>query len=398
METIKISEIKVNGNPRRNFSGVDEIAESIKRIGLLQPVTVRRGDNDEVVLVDGEQRLRALKKLGRKDAPVHFIEVKDEQGHKEAQMIANLYRSDLSLIERMRGFSALLENAPAKYNEKVIANKFGLKEAAVKKMIKMVRKINPACDQDLSSGQFDEEDIELLARVPQDYQAAVVKKGAEYNSNKIWRSAWELSHSLYFDDVFTESKAKSSGRAIIEWPNNCELRTFDKAYASEVKREYEARTKKDYEKESTQARKAKVEKDEKSTEERRQEREAKKERLKKVLNGVKDTLPSFLLKSVSEKNRRDLIEWTLQRIWKDNLKGLLLAFGVECSSASNDAMRKSILTEIIDPMLEDRYEAEKNKIALNFYELFNMLSECGWFQVSNPEAFEDLVAKMKGTL
>lgn len=108
--TLPISKVKPNkGQPRRTFEegALDELADSIKQNGILQPILVRKkGASYEIVA--GERRYQAAKRAGLKEVPVIVREVSDEDVFKLA-LIENLQRSDLNPIEEAQGFKKLID-------------------------------------------------------------------------------------------------------------------------------------------------------------------------------------------------------------------------------------------------------------------------------------------------
>lgn len=108
--TLPIGKVKPNkSQPRRNFEedALDELADSIKQNGILQPILVRKkGASYEIVA--GERRYQAAKRAGLKDVPVIVREVSDEDVFKLA-LIENLQRSDLNPIEEAQGFKKLID-------------------------------------------------------------------------------------------------------------------------------------------------------------------------------------------------------------------------------------------------------------------------------------------------
>ena len=94
--------------PRQAFdeSALDELAESIRLNGLLQPIIVRRAEEGWEI-VAGERRWRALQRLGWESAPVIVRELTDEEMLVVA-LVENLQRSDLSPLEEARGYQQLM--------------------------------------------------------------------------------------------------------------------------------------------------------------------------------------------------------------------------------------------------------------------------------------------------
>lgn len=109
--SLPISKIKVNKNqPRKTFDPdlLDELADSIKQNGVLQPILVRKkGQNYEIVA--GERRYQAAKLAGLKEIPVNIKEISDDDVFKLA-LIENLQRSDLNPIEEAQGYQKLLKD------------------------------------------------------------------------------------------------------------------------------------------------------------------------------------------------------------------------------------------------------------------------------------------------
>lgn len=109
--SLPISKIKVNKNqPRKTFDPdlLNELADSIKQNGVLQPILVRKkGQNYEIVA--GERRYQAAKLAGLKEIPVNIKEISDDDVFKLA-LIENLQRSDLNPIEEAQGYQKLLKD------------------------------------------------------------------------------------------------------------------------------------------------------------------------------------------------------------------------------------------------------------------------------------------------
>ena len=108
--TLPTESIHPNPNqPRKNFDEeeLEQLAESIKREGLLQPILVRR-DGVEYEIVAGERRWQACKRAGLEEIPSIVVELDDEQTLRVA-LIENLQRSDLNAIEEARGYKELMK-------------------------------------------------------------------------------------------------------------------------------------------------------------------------------------------------------------------------------------------------------------------------------------------------
>jgi ParB family chromosome partitioning protein len=97
-------------NPRRTFSEpeLDELANSIRERGIIQPIVVRnvRGASDSYEIIAGERRWRAAQRAGLHDVPVIVLDVSDAEAL-ELAIIENVQRADLNALEEAGGYEAL---------------------------------------------------------------------------------------------------------------------------------------------------------------------------------------------------------------------------------------------------------------------------------------------------
>ncbi len=109
IQNLKLIEVEPNKNqPRTNFDeeALDELAESIKRYGVIQPIIVVKKDN-YYEIVAGERRWRAAKKAGLTQIPSIVREI-DERKNKEIALIENIQREDLNAFEKASGIKQLM--------------------------------------------------------------------------------------------------------------------------------------------------------------------------------------------------------------------------------------------------------------------------------------------------
>ncbi|EIT3185678.1 ParB/RepB/Spo0J family partition protein [Campylobacter jejuni] len=107
---IEIDQISPNPfQPRKNFdqAALDELANSIKEFGLIQPIIVFK-KNNKFILVAGERRLRAVKALGKKEI-LAFIADIDENKLRELALIENIQRENLNPIELANSYKDLMQ-------------------------------------------------------------------------------------------------------------------------------------------------------------------------------------------------------------------------------------------------------------------------------------------------
>lgn len=108
----KIEELHPNRNqPRTRFddASLAELAQSIKDIGLLEPILVRRRAQGGFEIVAGERRWRAAQRAGVHEVPVYVRELTEGKAF-EAALVENLQREDLNPLETARAFSRLIDD------------------------------------------------------------------------------------------------------------------------------------------------------------------------------------------------------------------------------------------------------------------------------------------------
>ena len=110
VQQIKLVEIEPNKNQARqvfNEESIEELSESIKKYGLIQPIIVTK-KNDYYQIVAGERRWRASKKAGLVEIPA-IVRNDDERKNREISLIENIQREDLNPIDKARGIKTLME-------------------------------------------------------------------------------------------------------------------------------------------------------------------------------------------------------------------------------------------------------------------------------------------------
>lgn len=139
---IKTDDIRPNrAQPRADFdqNAIIRLADSIRRYGILQPLTVRVSDPEDIYgyeLIAGERRLRAAKMLGYLTVPCVIMEV-SEQVSAELAIIENLLRENLNMFEQAYGFRKLIENHHLTQEE--VARRMSLSQSAVANKLRLLR-------------------------------------------------------------------------------------------------------------------------------------------------------------------------------------------------------------------------------------------------------------------
>jgi ParB family chromosome partitioning protein len=124
--------------PRKHFieETIDELAQSIKVYGIIQPLTVRKLGGDRYELVAGERRLRAAKKLGLSEVPTILIDITDKDSAAIA-LLENLQREDLNYIEEAEAYYNLIKDHS--YTQDQLAEIIGKKQSTIANKIRLLK-------------------------------------------------------------------------------------------------------------------------------------------------------------------------------------------------------------------------------------------------------------------
>lgn len=124
--------------PRKGFNkaSLNDLSESIKQYGILQPINVRKIGDVGYELVAGERRLRAAKLAGLKEVPAIIIEI-IEQDSAIISLIENLQREDLNFFDEAEGYYNLINDHGLTQEE--LAKKVGKNQSTVANKIRLLR-------------------------------------------------------------------------------------------------------------------------------------------------------------------------------------------------------------------------------------------------------------------
>lgn len=159
-------------NPRHHFhpGHMKELVDSIREVGVLNPILVRELRADEFEVVDGARRFRAAQQAGMAEVPVLVLELTDRQAL-EMQVIANLQRDNLHPMEEAEGFRALMEQAG--YDIAKLASRVGRDRSYVYDRLKLLQLV-PAAQELFLQHRFELGHAVLLARLsPADQERAL---------------------------------------------------------------------------------------------------------------------------------------------------------------------------------------------------------------------------------
>lgn len=136
---IPISSIRPNPyQPRRVFNqkGLEELSQSIREFGVIQPISVRKTGVNSFELVAGERRLRASQLADLKEIPAMIVDYRDKESAMVA-LVENLQREDLNFIEEAEGYNSLIIDHG--YTQMDLAQKLGKSQSAIANKLRLLR-------------------------------------------------------------------------------------------------------------------------------------------------------------------------------------------------------------------------------------------------------------------
>ena len=246
LKNLKITEVEPNREqPRKNFNqeALEELAESIKEYGLIQPIIVTQKDGYYGIIA-GERRWRACKLAGLKEIPA-IIREDDERKNKEIALIENIQREDLNPFEKAIGIKNLMQT----YNltQEEVAKKLGKSRSSIANSIRVLN-LEPRVLEFAKQGKISEAHCKVLLSITdpeKQYRTAVdiIERGTPVREleqtnkriNKKELSKEELKRvNILYKDIentfqgFFGTKVKldpgkKKGKIIIEYTSNDDL-------------------------------------------------------------------------------------------------------------------------------------------------------------------------------
>ncbi|MDQ2180558.1 ParB/RepB/Spo0J family partition protein [Marinifilum sp. D714] len=136
---IEISKIEANPyQPRTKFDeeALNELAQSIKELGIVQPLTVRKINNNSYQLIAGERRFRAAKIAGLDSVPV-YIRLADDDKMLELALVENIQREDLDSIEVAISYQRLIDEI--KLTQESLSERVGKKRSTISNYLRLLK-------------------------------------------------------------------------------------------------------------------------------------------------------------------------------------------------------------------------------------------------------------------
>ena len=209
VQEIAANEIRANRyQPRQNFdeAALEDLSESIRQYGILQPLIVRRLPERGYELIAGERRLRAARKAGLEKVPALVREYNDAE-ISEIALIENIQRENLNIIEEAEAYAFLMQNF--QLTQEMLAKKVGRSRPHIANSLRLLELAEPVQDKLVAGELLMGQARPLLALKDEALQIKAAEHIlAEHLSS---RQAEELVRRLLDDPAYLD--AEESGPA-----------------------------------------------------------------------------------------------------------------------------------------------------------------------------------------
>ncbi|MES2681623.1 MAG: ParB/RepB/Spo0J family partition protein [Bacteroidota bacterium] len=251
VSVIHISQVQTNPfQPRTNFeeNALQELSDSIKQHGIIQPITVRKLGYDAYQLISGERRFRASQMAGLKEVPA-YIRVADDQAMLEMALVENIQREDLDPIEVSLSYKRLIDEC--NLTQEQLSEKVGKQRSTVTNFLRLLKL--PAAiqkslrDREITMGHakalinIDNEDRQLAIfamAMEQDFSVRQIEELARGEKLKVTPKVTRVEKPLTTEDkviskqldkIFNKSYAfkrnsKGGGALTLTFSNDTELK------------------------------------------------------------------------------------------------------------------------------------------------------------------------------
>ncbi len=250
---IEISKISPNPTqPRRDFDqdALEGLSESIRSLGVIQPITLKAQGDDKYIIISGERRWRAAQAAGLKAIPAYVREANDQELHTMA-LVENVQRQDLNPIEIAMSIQRLLDECGL--TQEALSQKVGIKRPTISNYLRLLN-LPDTVQFAVKSGVITMGHAKAIAGVDTDKQLLLMKqcvdkalsvrqteelarsmqeaqkpKGAAQIEGEYPESYLRLVEQLegYFSQNISIRRSKNGGGKItIDFKNDQEIDTF----------------------------------------------------------------------------------------------------------------------------------------------------------------------------
>lgn len=244
LKTLKITEVEPNREqPRKTFKqeSLEELAESIKTYGIIQPIVVSKRDG-YYGIVAGERRWRAAKLAGLEEIPAIIRKDDDEQTNREIALIENIQREDLNPYDKALGIRSLMDKYGMTQEE--VSKKIGKSRSSISNTVRILN-LAPDVIELVKEGKLTEGHCKALAAITDEkrqYETAVrmiergesVRQAEQKHLRTKKEKRLDPKYKYLYDDIEDKfqgffgtkvklDQGKRKGKIIIEYNNNEDL-------------------------------------------------------------------------------------------------------------------------------------------------------------------------------
>lgn len=244
LKTLKITEVEPNRDqPRKTFKqeSLEELAESIKTYGIIQPIVVSKRDG-YYGIVAGERRWRAAKLAGLEEIPAIIRQDDDEQTNREIALIENIQREDLNPYDKALGIRSLMDKYGMTQEE--VSKKIGKSRSSISNTVRILN-LAPDVIELVKEGKLTEGHCKALAAITDEkrqYETAVrmiergesVRQAEQKHLRTKKEKRLDPQYKYLYDDIEDKfqgffgtkvklDQGKRKGKIIIEYNNNEDL-------------------------------------------------------------------------------------------------------------------------------------------------------------------------------
>lgn len=251
---IEIDKIVANPNqPRRDFNeeALQELADSIKELGVIQPITLRKMEDETYQIIAGERRFRASQLAGKTTIPAYIVKA-DEEDTMEMALIENIQREDLNALEIALAYQQLIEQH--NLSQEQLSKRIGKGRATIANFLRLLKlpaviqvalkekKIDMghakallsldshseqiALYNDIVKNSYSVREVEEMVRRIKDGEepkATNEKKSAEKKQDAVFHQLKKQLTNFFQTPVQMTCSAKGSGKISIKFKNEKEL-------------------------------------------------------------------------------------------------------------------------------------------------------------------------------
>ncbi len=251
---IEIGKIVANPNqPRRDFNeeALQELADSIKELGVIQPITLRKMEDDTYQIIAGERRYRASQLAGKETIPAYILKADDEDTM-EMALIENIQREDLNALEIALAYQQLIEQH--NLSQEQLSKRIGKGRATIANFLRLLKlpatiqvalkekridmghakallSLDSHSEQialfhDIEKNGYTVREVEEMVRRIKDggeTKATAQKKSADKKQDAVFHQLKKQLTNFFQTPVQMTCSAKGSGKISIKFKNEKEL-------------------------------------------------------------------------------------------------------------------------------------------------------------------------------